>query len=79
MELVQVDWIDSCADINWQLLCDVDTDLTRVTTVGFLVKETNECVVIAQSVGVEPKQVCNTIAIPKGCIKNIKTIEENAN
>lgn len=78
MKFVKVNWIDACADIHWQLLCDVDTDVTRFTTVGFLVKETDECVVVAQSVGVEPKQVCNTMAIPKGCIKNIETIEENA-
>ena len=77
MKLVKIEWIDSCSsNTEWMLLSDIDEDIQpiRITTVGFLMQETGECVTVAQNYGVEPEQACNFMTIPKGCILKIDEI-----
>ena len=75
---VKVEWIDSCtSNQNWFLLSDeLDEDVIRITTYGFLIQETEEFLTIAQNYGENPEQVCNLVTIPKGCILSQKVIEE---
>jgi hypothetical protein len=77
-DIVRVDWIDSCAfGTSWQLVEDFkeDTEPIKITSVGVIVKENDEYLTIAQNYGVNPKQFCSLMSIPKGCIKNQRVID----
>ena len=63
--------MDSAACSSWELLNeykDKNHDPINIISYGFVVKETETYVVLAQNYGMSPEQVCNTMAIPKGCI-----------
>ena len=79
MKTVRIDWVDSCvSDTRWQLLEDFDTDIEpiNISTYGMVVKENDDYIVVAQSYGTNPPQICSTMSIPKGYIKKITEIEE---
>lgn len=65
-----VKWVDACADGTWE--SEVDGKLAEATTVGFLVKETDESIVIASTIS-PPMHNCR-MTIPKAWIKERKTI-----
>lgn len=75
MKIVMIDWVDSVRAFDWTLIDEVDEKSMDCISVGFLLKETDECVTIAQNYGLKPKQVCNLITIPKCSIKNIREIK----
>ena len=81
MKIVKVTWIDSCAsNLNWLMMDDVknwgDVEPIRIFTYGALVQEDENYIVVAQNYGKDPEQCCSLNSIPKGCIEDIKTIEE---
>ena len=76
MKIVVIDWVDSVRAFDWTLMEDVDEKPVNCTSVGFLLKETDDYVTIAQNYGLEPEQVCNLITIPKCSIRNIREIKE---
>ena len=75
---VKVIWIDSfSSNQSWILLKDLDfedTEPIRIETYGKLIKETEEYITVAQNYGIEPEQICNLMTIPKGCIKEMKIL-----
>ena len=75
---VKVIWIDSfSSNQGWTLLKDLDFEDMEpicIETYGKLIKETEEYVTVAQNYGIEPEQICNLMTIPKGCIKEIKIL-----
>jgi len=80
MRVVRVEWIDSCAsNHNWLLKSDIDnwTDVEPISifTWGVLVQEDDNYIVVAQNYGTDPEQCCNLMSIPKGCIKDIKDLD----
>ena len=74
MKVVVIDWVDSVRAFDWTLLEEVDEKSLDCISVGFLLKETDNYVTIAQNYGIKPEQVCNIITIPKCSIKNIREI-----
>ena len=76
MKIVLIEWVDSVRAFDWSLLEDVDEKSMDCISVGFLLKETDNYVTIAQNYGLKPEQVCNLITIPKCSIKNIRKIKE---
>ena len=81
MRIIKVEWIDSCAsNHNWLMKADIDNwddvEPLSIFTYGALVQEDKNYIVVAQNYGFDPEQCCNLMSIPKGCIKEIKTIEE---
>lgn len=81
MKIVKVTWIDSCAsNLNWLMMDDVrnwgDVEPIRIFTYGALVQEDEHYVVVAQSYGKEPEQCSSLMSIPKGCIEEMKELEE---
>lgn len=81
MEIVKVEWIDSCAsNHNWLMKADIDNwgdvEPISIFTYGALVQEDENYIVVAQNYGFEPEQCCNLMSIPRGCIKQTTTIEE---
>lgn len=75
-KIIVIEWIDSVRAFDWTLIEDVDEKSLDCVSVGFLLKETDDYVTIAQNYGLEPKQVCNLITIPKCSIRNIKEIKD---
>ena len=77
-KLVRVEWVDSSTSSSWILLEDFkdgEYDPIKIVSYGIIVKETDDYLVIAQNYGLNPPQICNTTAIPKGCIIKQKIIE----
>lgn len=73
--LVQVTWVDTTGDDTWD---DIEAVVPRVlddmrdpcTSVGFLLQETADALVIAQTLH-NNKRVFHVIAIPRGCVTSI--------
>lgn len=76
MKIVVIDWVDSVRASDWVLMEDVNEKPVNCTSIGFLLKETDDYVTIAQNYGLEPEQICNLITIPKFSIRNIREIKE---
>lgn len=79
MEVVKIRWIDSCAsNMHWSLMDEFDGDIEPIEIISFgvLIKETEECITIAQNYGINPHQCCSLMTIPKGCIKEKVLIEK---
>jgi len=62
--------------MNWALLEEFDGDIEpiRITSLGFVVQETTECVTIAQNYCSDPEQVSSLMTIPNGCIKQMTVL-----
>ena len=78
MKIVVIDWVDSVRAFDWTLIEDVDEKSLDCISVGFLLKETDNHVTIAQNYGIKPEQVCNLITIPKCSIRNIMEIKHES-
>lgn len=72
--LVELVWDDAQADPSWTDPKDMLPQPALVTTVGFLVKESDAYVVIASTY--EDTDVVATMQIPKGMIVSRKVIIE---
>lgn len=75
-KIVIIDWADSVKASDWTFIEDVDEKPVDCISVGFLLKETDNHITIAQNYGLKPEQVCNLITIPKCSIKNIREIKD---
>lgn len=76
-DIVIIEWVDSVRASDWAYVEDVDEKPMDCISVGFLLKETEDSVTIAQNYGLKPEQVCNLMTIPKRSIRSIKEIKEN--
>ena len=76
MKIVVIDWVDSVRASDWVLMEDVNEKSLDCVSIGFLIKETNKHVTIAQNYGENPEQVCNLMTIPKCSIRNIRELKE---
>lgn len=72
-DIIRVDWIDSCAsNMNWVMESEfegMEAEPIKITTVGVKVLDDERYIVVAQNYGVNPKQFCSLMSIPKGCIE----------
>lgn len=75
MKAIKVEWIDSAGGSGWEFLEDHKEEPVHVTTYGFLVKEAEQYITIAQNYATETvqarEQIDNTISIPKCAITSI--------
>ena len=76
MKIVVIDWVDSVRASDWVLMEDVNEKSLDCVSIGFLIKETNKNITIAQNYGTNPEQVCNLMTIPKCSIRNIRELKE---
>lgn len=77
MQVLYVKWLDSGRHaFGWTDPKELDTDVPIVETVGFLLKETDEAVVLIQSKGdgENPDEVLFSITIPNVAILEKETI-----
>ena len=75
-DIVIVEWVDSVRASDWTYAEDVDEKPMNCISIGFLMKETDDSITIAQNYGLKPEQVCNIMTIPKCSIKGIRKIDE---
>ena len=78
MEVVKIEWVDSCAsNLQWELVESFEGDIEpiKIISYGVLIQETEDCITIAQNYGFNPHQCSSLMTIPKGCIKVRTTIE----
>ena len=75
-DIVIIEWVDSVRASDWTYVEDVDENPMDCVSVGFLMRETEDSVTIAQNYGLKPEQVCNLITISKCSIRNIREIKE---
>ena len=69
-----VEWIDPYSDdLEWTTINDIKIDLPTVYSVGHVVKETKDTLVVAHSVGrksgSDKAECCGMMIIPKHAIK----------
>ena len=81
MEIVEVTWLDAQEETEMLGLDAVVRQMPIPTkTVGYLIKNSGDCVVISASVfgeGEADKKIYrSTWTIPKGCIKEIKKLND---
>lgn len=74
---VYVEWVDSARSYDWERLDEFEGEPVECESIGWLIKETDKYVIIAQNLGYEPVQVCNTMTIPKCAVtKMVDMIRE---
>ena len=75
LKKVYVEWVDSARNNDWNTVDEINFKTSfrpiEVETVGWLIHETDDYIVVAQSIGYEPEQFCGTMTIPKCSIKKI--------
>lgn len=78
MKFVRVEWIDSHEVLgNWTLLTELDEDDLRtspISTVGFVLRDTDDRMVIVLNNGGD--QVSNGIVIPRCSIESVVELTE---
>lgn len=72
MKAVKVEWLDICSGTpNWARLDDLEVGPLKCESVGWLVKETDEYICIAQNYNEEENLVADTMTFPKAIITKI--------
>lgn len=71
-----VEWVDALADSGWTKLERV-SDIHRCHSIGFLVKETKNSIVLATAVALDEdgNEANSTLAIPKAWIKKRRVLK----
>ncbi len=81
LDVEVIEWVDSQGDGSWRPLGEAaKSDMSRCTSVGYIVGESDDAVTLAQSIdpGVEDERramVDNTVTIPKVAITSRKVLE----
>lgn len=71
--LVEILWIDAeSGDTEWTTPEEIDVDLPEVTSIGFLVKETDTTFVIASTISQD--HINGQFKIPKGMVKSKRVL-----
>lgn len=75
MQAVLVDWIDSQSIDGWRFQSELPAlGGKEIRTLGWMVEDGKEAIVVSASFANDPAQVNGTILIPRCCIQNIKNI-----
>ena len=72
LKILYVEWVDAAAGNGWEKVERLD-DIHKCISIGFLVKETKESIVLAAAVSEDEANA--TIAIPKAWIKRKKRVK----
>jgi len=75
MKALLVEWIDSASDHGWEKIKDSEIEHESCITLGFLVKESEDFIMIAHSIDQANDSANGRIQIPKVAIKSRKVIQ----
>ena len=71
--LVEILWIDAETGHGWEEETEIDVVLPPATTIGFLLKETEDALIIASTISGSSSN--SRIKIPKGMTKSVVTLK----
>lgn len=74
--LVRVDWIDAETSQGWEHPDEEKPTVPEVVTVGFLIKESEDVILIASTIG-HDRSHNSRISIPRGMVKNITVLKKS--
>lgn len=77
MQLVLVSWRDAEAQIDWQRVDDIQISQPIVYSLGWLVKETKEVIIIAADLapGERGLDINRRLEVPKGMIEKMVKVQ----
>ena len=70
-QAVWVHWDDARSDDGWSEESDLKMQPAQITTLGFLLKETEDLLCVASSVDAHTQQVSGIMFIPKACVRMV--------
>ena len=69
--MIHIVWMDACADSgDWLAAHDIELGLVPIHSIGYLIKQTDTSVTIAQSIDHEGKSG-ERLTVPSECIQDI--------
>lgn len=74
MNVYMVEWIDSESDHGWGKIKDSEISTALCITIGFLVKENKDFIMMSHSWDKENDSINGTIQIPKVAIKKKRKV-----
>jgi hypothetical protein len=74
MKVVYVEWMDASADNTWTHIEHVEAPTKLTNTVGFLVKETEEFVILAHTYDEETAHVNGVMNLPIEMVRTLRVI-----
>jgi hypothetical protein len=74
MKVYHIEWLDSETLEGWTALSDVEAELSVTHTIGFLIHESNEFLLVAHSYDPGTESTNGLITIPKAAIKKSRTL-----
>ncbi len=74
MKVVHVEWIDSEADVGWEIADYRHDWISKCHSVGFLAAETENYIVIANSLDPDHQEFNGRISIPTCSIIEMRTL-----
>lgn len=74
LQIVHVRWVDSATLGEWEDLADVDNELQMIDTVGLLVHQDSDVMLIASTYDNTREAINAAIWIPKCCVKHVRPL-----
>jgi hypothetical protein len=74
LQIVHVRWVDSASLGQWEDLADVDNEIHMIDTVGLLVHQDSDVMLIASTYDNEREAINAAIWIPKCCVKHVRPL-----
>ncbi len=74
MKVVKVEWVDSHSSEGWCYLTDEVRDIFPCTSVGFLLKDSKDCIKLSPTMSDNPDYCHTILTIPRCAIKSIKKV-----
>lgn len=72
-----VDWVDPHSVDPWESLENLRTDVAKIVSIGFVVKETEDALVLSLNWDAAEKNTSCAMIIPKQCITKRRTVNVN--
>ena len=70
--MIYIIWMDACADSgDWLATKDIELGLVPIHSIGYLVKQTDTSITIAQSIAHEGKSG-ERLPVPSECVQDIR-------
>jgi hypothetical protein len=79
MTKVYVKWFDPVTDHGWEPIADLEVRYHCVESVGFLIKESEDCICISMNLDREFEEVNGITMIPRVLITEMREIELGEN
>ena len=78
MKIAKIDWLDICsATTNWTDLNDLEVSPLQCSSVGYVVKETEDYICIAQNYNESGNLVADTMTFPRSIITNFVYLKDS--